>query len=801
MADYDLKYTGQQIDALLDAANELKTNGYIYKGVATPSTNPGTPSERVAYLASEPGTYTNFGGIVIASGLYSLTYAGGTWTGTQMSAGGDIEVVQTTGDSTTDVMSQKVVTEKFNDIDKVVQVEIPTTSYQTLPCAISSSTGKWTASSSANVNRHILIPVNERVTYLLKKNADMNYCQYAWLTSSTISAENAAPLVAGTSVMSISDDNIHKIISPTGAKYIFIRTGFGDTTAHYPSYFGELSNIIDIINNNYIAKEIDANIFPSLPCAISPSTGKWSSAKTSNINRHILIPISEGVTYSITKNEQFSITYAWLTNDTISAGNAAPIVSNTSAINTSSSSIIISAPTGAQYLYIRVSADTAEVFYPQQVIEYVPQAEMLNDLQNEANDIIEEDIQLNANVDAWTDGASWAIATSTTGGMIIKLPKNAQFRIDAQQGKAAYYMLLKEYHAPINGGSIVGEHTTRQSVSADMSTGWMDKGEYNYLYIGMYNASGSNFTPHKVVIRHSLKDKMPSFVPQNTYVGNPLPLEEFGLKKTYSCEAFPTERIGYWDNTTNYAQQSLAIYNGLIFLFYHAGYCKVLDAETFEVLYSFQMNAEISHSNNHCGNSCFSEVFFNDDDEFPLLYMSNHLESKCYVLRIVRDVNGGFSESSISVVQYIANAAGTEHSVYHFYPHGSTLICHYDSGNNQCYVTFNLPAVNTSSVETILLDYANRIDEFSFPRENHTAAGQVARNGRIFALMYGASGTSPRYDLLFIYNFEKRVMDAKIHLTGRLTRTEFEGVDIYDGKIYIGYNVVDQIGIIKTFVE
>ena len=102
---------------------------------------------------------------------------------------------------------------------------------------------------------------------------------------------------------------------------------------------------------------------------------------------------------------------------------------------------------------------------------------------------------------------------------------------------------------------------------------------------------------------------------------------------------------------------------------------------------------------------------------------------------------------------------------------------------------------------SILLDYANRIDEFSFPRENHTAAGQVARNGRIFALMYGASGTSPRYDLLFIYNFEKRVMDAKIHLTGRLTRTEFEGVDIYDGKIYIGYNVVDQIGIIKTFVE
>jgi hypothetical protein len=115
MADYDLQYQDTHIDALLATANELKTAGYIYKGVATPSTNPGTPTERVAYLASEPGTYTNFGGIVIASGLYSLTYAGGTWTGTQMSAGSDIEVVQTTGQSTSDVMSQKAVTDEMTE--------------------------------------------------------------------------------------------------------------------------------------------------------------------------------------------------------------------------------------------------------------------------------------------------------------------------------------------------------------------------------------------------------------------------------------------------------------------------------------------------------------------------------------------------------------------------------------------------------------------------------------------------------------------------------------------------------------
>jgi hypothetical protein len=129
MADYDLLYQDTYIDALLATANELKTAGYIYKGVATPSTNPGTPSERVAYLASEPGTYTNFGGIVIASGLYSLTYANGTWTGTQMSAGSDIEVVQTIGDSTTDVMSQKAVTDEITLINDDINAIINKTNY------------------------------------------------------------------------------------------------------------------------------------------------------------------------------------------------------------------------------------------------------------------------------------------------------------------------------------------------------------------------------------------------------------------------------------------------------------------------------------------------------------------------------------------------------------------------------------------------------------------------------------------------------------------------------------------------
>lgn len=162
MADYDLKYTGQQIDSLLDAANELKTAGYIYKGVATPSTNPGTPTERVAYLASEPGTYTNFGGIVIASGLYSLTYASGTWTGTQMQAGSNIEVVQTTGQSTSAVMSQKAVTDEINSI-KISQKVKFVTAFQI--AASNSSTALYSTALNFTAGKKYKIRLRASASY------------------------------------------------------------------------------------------------------------------------------------------------------------------------------------------------------------------------------------------------------------------------------------------------------------------------------------------------------------------------------------------------------------------------------------------------------------------------------------------------------------------------------------------------------------------------------------------------------------------------------------------------------------
>ena len=67
-------FPSMRLDQILDALND----GYLYIGVASPSTNPGTYNHKVFYLASEAGTYSYFGDIQV-SGLTVLKNSGSGW--------------------------------------------------------------------------------------------------------------------------------------------------------------------------------------------------------------------------------------------------------------------------------------------------------------------------------------------------------------------------------------------------------------------------------------------------------------------------------------------------------------------------------------------------------------------------------------------------------------------------------------------------------------------------------------------------------------------------------------------------
>lgn len=70
--------TGQVLqNALLSMINSLGAN-YQFVGIATTSTNPGTPDQNVFYLAGE-GTYINFSNITIDVGQFGVLKWNGTW--------------------------------------------------------------------------------------------------------------------------------------------------------------------------------------------------------------------------------------------------------------------------------------------------------------------------------------------------------------------------------------------------------------------------------------------------------------------------------------------------------------------------------------------------------------------------------------------------------------------------------------------------------------------------------------------------------------------------------------------------
>ena len=51
--------------SLLNAINDALSKGYLFAGIATTDTNPGTPEGKVFYIANGKGTYTNFGGLEV----------------------------------------------------------------------------------------------------------------------------------------------------------------------------------------------------------------------------------------------------------------------------------------------------------------------------------------------------------------------------------------------------------------------------------------------------------------------------------------------------------------------------------------------------------------------------------------------------------------------------------------------------------------------------------------------------------------------------------------------------------------
>ena len=64
-ANNNHEITGSIMNSVLNAMVDSLGAGYQYMGIATPETNPGTPDQKVFYIAKKPGEYTNFGSVTV----------------------------------------------------------------------------------------------------------------------------------------------------------------------------------------------------------------------------------------------------------------------------------------------------------------------------------------------------------------------------------------------------------------------------------------------------------------------------------------------------------------------------------------------------------------------------------------------------------------------------------------------------------------------------------------------------------------------------------------------------------------
>lgn len=73
--------TGQILqDCLMQIINQSVVQGSLFKGLASPLTNPGTPDGNVFYITGQAGTYVNFGGVIVQDKqLVILTNQTGSW--------------------------------------------------------------------------------------------------------------------------------------------------------------------------------------------------------------------------------------------------------------------------------------------------------------------------------------------------------------------------------------------------------------------------------------------------------------------------------------------------------------------------------------------------------------------------------------------------------------------------------------------------------------------------------------------------------------------------------------------------
>lgn len=178
--------TGQVLNSVLNAMVNTIGAGYQYMGVATPSTDPGSPDARVFYVAA-PGTYQYFNNAVVAAKHYGFLKYDTAWHTELLEIPGVVDIVDNLVDGGSDkalsAEQGKILRDVIGDgfFTEIQPIDLTTLAVQL--CTI--GTTFWYRRPSPEQGTHIAVPVTPGKKYRLFLDASVPASSfYCFVTSS-----------------------------------------------------------------------------------------------------------------------------------------------------------------------------------------------------------------------------------------------------------------------------------------------------------------------------------------------------------------------------------------------------------------------------------------------------------------------------------------------------------------------------------------------------------------------------------------------------------------------------------------
>ena len=239
--------TGALLQQSLLAMIDSLGVGYQFMGIATPSTNPGTPDQNVFYIASLAGTYSNFNGIVLNDGEVALLTYNGIW---NKNASG--------------FASEEKLRQVANDVEGSPEISINLSQYD-LTNGFMANGNYYTSGNYGLYNRTKFIPIDAYIGRTMEIVIGSGPATVAILKSLPDFSQGTSPLDFATgfdSIIQITGGiSPYQFVVPQDANYLCYRVGdTRDSVDYSPSAINVLGESSKFYTKTETQEKIAENL-------------------------------------------------------------------------------------------------------------------------------------------------------------------------------------------------------------------------------------------------------------------------------------------------------------------------------------------------------------------------------------------------------------------------------------------------------------------------------------------------------------------------------------------------------------